>query len=63
MKERGMDAPKMTLDDGREVYVLAIHPRMYVDLQLSPRERWKMTAREERMRRKGYAEKDIYPFT
>ncbi len=58
-----MDAPKMTLDDGREVYVMAIHPSMFASLLLSPKEKWKMRYREERMRRKGYAESDIKPYT
>lgn len=33
----------------REVYVVALHPKMYRDLQLTPRERWLIHHRSRRI--------------
>jgi hypothetical protein len=36
---------------------------MLKDMQLTPRERWELRYREERMRLKGYSENAINPLT
>ena len=58
-----MTITPLTDEDGREYYVAIVHPSWAKMLELSPREKWKMRYREERMRRKGYPENEIKPFS
>lgn len=39
--------------DEQEFYVVVVHPDIASALRLTPRERWKMEYRAERMRRRG----------
>lgn len=40
-------------DDDQEYYIVVAHPDIARELVLTPRERWKMEHRAERMRRRG----------
>lgn len=52
---RSEPIPSAGREAGQEFYFAIAHPDIASDLRLTPRERWRMEHRAERMRRKGVA--------